>query len=234
MRGIEGVRSSVRPGCLALLVFAGLALLFPLLLANVMLAALAKLGLSPGISFLAAAAIFLGGVVNVPVKRIPRDELIEVAPFGLFGLEQMIPRLVRRRTYTLIAVNIGGCVVPCVIAAYEILRIASAGKGALIAVIGAIAINTAVCYRLARPVPGVGIAMPALIPAIVAAACGLMFMRELAPLIAFVAGVLGPLVGADLLHLRDVQRISTGVASIGGAGTFDGIVLSGLVATLLA
>jgi uncharacterized membrane protein len=52
--------------------------------------------------------------------------------------------------------------------------------------------------------------------------------------LAFAAGVLGPLIGADLLHLREVNKISTGVASIGGAGTFDGIVISGLIATLLA
>ena len=46
--------------------------------------------------------------------------------------------------------------------------------------------------------------------------------------------VLGPLFGADLLHLRDFTRVSVGVLSIGGAGTFDGIVLSGMVAALLA
>jgi uncharacterized membrane protein len=46
--------------------------------------------------------------------------------------------------------------------------------------------------------------------------------------------VLGPLIGADLLHLRDIEKIATGIASIGGAGTFDGIVLSGIVAAYLA
>jgi uncharacterized membrane protein len=47
-------------------------------------------------------------------------------------------------------------------------------------------------------------------------------------------GVLGPLIGADLLHLRDIKTLETGIASIGGAGTFDGIVLSGIVADYLA
>jgi uncharacterized membrane protein len=46
--------------------------------------------------------------------------------------------------------------------------------------------------------------------------------------------VLGPLIGADLLHLRDIEELETGIASIGGAGTFDGIVLSGIVAAYLA
>ena len=42
-----------------------------------------------------------------------------------------------------------------------------------------------------------------------------------------VSGVLGPLIGANLLHIRDIAALETGIASIGGAGTFDGIVLSG-------
>jgi uncharacterized membrane protein len=52
--------------------------------------------------------------------------------------------------------------------------------------------------------------------------------------VAFVAGVLGPLIGADLFHLKDISRVSAGILSIGGAGTFDGIVLSGILAALLA
>jgi uncharacterized membrane protein len=52
--------------------------------------------------------------------------------------------------------------------------------------------------------------------------------------VAFVAGTLGPLIGADLLHLREIEESAVGVASIGGAGTFDGIVLSGIIAAYLA
>jgi uncharacterized membrane protein len=222
------------PGCLGLIMLVLLVIVLPLFFANAILAALAKLGLSPQTSFVATLGIFLGGMVNIPVRRIPREELIDVAPVDLFGFRSLFPRLLRRRTYTIIAVNLGGCIVPCVIAVYELTRIAALGAQPLLMALAAVALNTAVCYRLARPVPQVGIALPAIPPAVVAALCGLLLVRELAPAIAFVAGVLGPLLGADLLHLRDVRRISTGVASIGGAGTFDGIVLSGLVATLLA
>jgi uncharacterized membrane protein len=49
-----------------------------------------------------------------------------------------------------------------------------------------------------------------------------------------VAGGLRPLISADLLHLSDIKTLETGIASIGGAGTFDGIVLSGIVAAYLA
>ena len=76
--------------------------------------------------------------------------------------------------------------------------------------------------------------MPALIPPLIAAGLSLLFIPDFAPPVAFVAGVLGPLIGADLLHLKQILKIARAVASIGGAGTFDGIVLSGLIAALLA
>jgi uncharacterized membrane protein len=207
--------------------------LLPVFLADAILAALAKLGLSPQSSLVLTLAIFLGGTVNVPVRRIPRVEVTEWGPSGLFGFGPLVPRRVRR-TYSVIAVNVGGCVVPVGIAAYELARIAAGGALPLAAALFSIAINTVVCYRVARPVPNLGIAMPPLVPAALAAACGLLLARELAPLVAFAAGVLGPLLGADLMHLRHVRRFAAGDASIGGAGTFDGIVLSGLIATLLA
>ncbi len=216
-------------GCLPLLLLA--ALLLPLFLANAMLAALAELGLSPGASLAAALGIFLGGLVNVPVKRLAREEPVETPILTLFGLDRFVAPRTRHR-YTIIAVNLGGCVVPCGLAAYQLARLANGGL--LAAAIIAAAVNTLVCYAVARPVQNVGIAMPALVPALTAAVSALVLAPEAAAPVAFCAGVLGPLVGADLMHLRDIQRISTGAASIGGAGTFDGIVLSGLVATLLA
>ncbi len=76
--------------------------------------------------------------------------------------------------------------------------------------------------------------MPGLLPPLVAVMSALLLAPDQAPPVAFVAGVLGPLIGADLLHLRDVSKLTTGIASIGGAGTFDGIVLSGIVAAYLA
>jgi uncharacterized membrane protein len=41
------------------------------------------------------------------------------------------------------------------------------------------------------------------------------------------------LIGADLLNVRRLGELGAGVASIAGAGTFDGIFLSGIMAVLL-
>lgn len=227
------MRSPIPYGCLPLFFLVGL-LIVPFLLANVTIAALARLGLSPQLTVLAAVGIFVGGLVNIPVRRLRVERPVHIVSPALFGLPQFEPGRVYEEGYITIAVNLGGCIIPTLIAGYEIIRIAQIGTTGIAAAAGAIAINVAVCYWLAKPVPDAGIALPAFVPALVAALCGLLFLPDFAPPVAFSAGVLGPLIGADLLHIDDIKEIGTSTASIGGAGTFDGIVLSGLVATLLA
>jgi uncharacterized membrane protein len=36
------------------------------------------------------------------------------------------------------------------------------------------------------------------------------------------------------MHLKEIEQSAVGIASIRGAGTFDGIVVSGIVAAYLA
>jgi len=219
-------------GCLSLLMF-GLVLALPFLLANAFLTALTKLGLGPLSALGVALGIFVGGAVNVPVARIEQAELVEYQPTRLLGLHRLLGRPVRCRAYTVIAVNVGGCLVPTALAGYQIGRVALQAPSTLLALGAALGLNVGLCYYFATPVPQQGIAMQPLIPAGAAALSGLVLAPAWAPPIAFTAGVLGPLIGADLLHLDDIADLGTGMASIGGAGTFDGVVLSGLVATLL-
>jgi Protein of unknown function (DUF1614) len=42
------------------------------------------------------------------------------------------------------------------------------------------------------------------------------------------------LIGADLLNLGAIQGLGAPIASIGGAGTFDGIFLTAILAVLIA
>ena len=235
--------SGVPPGCLAGLVLSGLLFLVPLFFAHAMMTALGRLGLPPTLAAAALAGIFVGGGVNIPVKRIEREEVVPVRSPLLFGLGRLDPRMGRGgaspfrrhvRRQTIIAVNLGGCVLPVLLAAYEIFRVIRRGPAELAALVAVTALTVWVCYRAARPRPGVGIMLPALLPPLVAAVPSLVLVPDFAPPVAFVAGVMGPLIGADLLHLGELGRSTTGVASIGGAGTFDGIVLSGMVAALLA
>ncbi|MDO9084222.1 MAG: DUF1614 domain-containing protein, partial [Humidesulfovibrio sp.] len=87
------------------------------------------------------------------------------------------------------------------------------------------------------------IAVPVLLPPAVAALTAILLVPDLpgyesvAPRAAYMAGTLGTLIGADVMHLvnrRTWATLDAPLLSIGGAGTFDGIFLAGIIAVLLA
>jgi uncharacterized membrane protein len=174
------------------------------------------------------AVSMVGSVVNLPIGRLHGTALVGPRVVRIYGVRYRVPALKERRE-TVIAVNVGGAVVPAGLAAFLIGR-EHLGNRALIAA-GIVAV---VSFALARPVRGVGIVLPGLVPPVVAAITALAIAAPVAPALAYVAGVLGTLVGADLLNLPRIRKLGAPVASIGGAGTFDGIFLSGLLAVLIA
>lgn len=223
-------------GCLTITAVLLLLCLLPVFLVDVMQSALARLNLSPTVATLAVIGILIGSLVNIPVYRFSRLDTLPDYTFGAFGLGWFAPQFREMRQQTVIAVNVGGCVIPTSIAVWELLGIlGSDGRTVLLTFLIAGA-NTFVCYRASRPVEGVGIMMPGFLSPLVSV--GLTWLLGIPPglraPVAFVAGVSGPLIGADLLNLRNIARLPGGVLSIGGAGTFDGIVLSGVLAALLA
>lgn len=210
-----------------------LLVLFPFAFSEVMIVGLAKLHLEPRIAMWVVISVFIGGLINIPVTRIKREEEIVVNPLAVFGLFGFWPEIRRLRRETIVAVNVGGCLIPAGLAIYELFHLVAVDRPALWAAGAATAVATGVCYLTAKPTPGIGIVIPGVIPALVAATSALLLAPEQAPAVAFVSGVFGPLIGADLLHLKDVSKLGSGMISIGGAGTFDGIVLSGIVAAYL-
>jgi uncharacterized membrane protein len=104
-----------------------------------------------------------------------------------------------------------------------------------LAIILSTAIVTLVSYHSAQIVPGIGIQMNPLISPLTAVLSSVVLTKGIqVPPVAFTSGVLGTLIGADLLHLTQIERMTSGVLSIGGAGVFDGIALCGLFALLLS
>lgn len=85
-----------------------------------------------------------------------------------------------------------------------------------------------------RPVPGFGIGMPILIAPVSAAFVGLLLSPEHSAALAYISRTIGVLIGADLLNMKIIPKLGAPFASIGGAGTFDGIFITGIVAALLA
>ncbi len=224
----------MKVSCLPLILFLILLALLPLAFGQLFATALIKLRLEPSTALLLVMGIILGSGINLPLKRIPRNDAPVQDPLAILGLTGRWPWAQQVQQETVIAVNVGGCLIPAGLALYEIIHLVFDNPQFFLWLAIAVSVNTTICYRLAQPVSGIGIALPGLVPAAVAAMSALWLIPEQAPQVAFVAGVLGPLIGADLLHLRDIETLETGVASIGGAGTFDGIVLSGIVAAYLA
>jgi uncharacterized membrane protein len=217
-----------RSPLVSILIFIALVLLFPFVLGPLVGESLHKLHLSKDMAIFITAGVLVGSFINFPLYRIARDSAVPVDPLAHFGVSGFMQRW---QSETIIAVNLGGCIIPLALALYELTMLDQAGlRAAGIASL----VNIIVCFFIARPVPGVGILIPGLIPPAVAAATAILLARQDAPAVAFIAGVSGVLIGADVFHLRDITRAPIGVASIGGAGSFDGIVLSGIIAAYLA
>lgn len=132
--------------------------------------------------------------------------------------------------HTLLAINLGGALLPAALAIYLLIN---RPETTVPAVIGA-AIVTGLSFLVAQPMKGVGVAMPLFVAPLAAAAAGMVLAPDSPAVVAYVAGTLGTLIGADLLNLGRMRSIGAPIVSIGGAGTFDGVFLSGLLAVLLS
>jgi uncharacterized membrane protein len=187
-----------------------------------------RLGVSPGLALLLLAASLIGSYFNIPVAQIPGHRIVTGEVVDFFGMEYQVPVLMQRPG-TMIAVNIGGALIPTLMSLYLLARYELWLKGAI-----AVAIVAAVMHGLATPVPGLGIAVPVFWPVIVTTIVAVVLARDRAAPLAYIAGSMGTLIGADLLNLDHIGGLGAPIASIGGAGTFDGIFLTGIAAVLLA
>jgi len=202
--------------------------LFGLVKFGLVTLALARLGISPELVFFLFFLSILGSTVNIPVRRIPLDEEPEeILAASFFGMRFRIPAW--RRREMVLAVNVGGAVIPSLLSLYLLAHAFSPLRMFL-----AIVVVSGIVHWVARPVPGVGIATPLFVPPLAAALTALLLTPQWAPPTAYAAGSLGTLIGADLLNLNRLKELKAPVASIGGAGTFDGIFLTGILAVLLA
>jgi uncharacterized membrane protein len=131
-----------------------------------------------------------------------------------------------RFAYTRLGV---GAVIPIAISIYLLARNTLWIRG-----LAATAVVALVCHRIATLVPGLGIAMPSFAPPLVTTVAALLISPANAPAVAYISGSLGTLIGADLMNLGRIQGLGAPIVSIGGAGTFDGIFITGIVSVLLA
>ncbi len=212
-----------------LLLFAALILFIAIVQFGVVSIAFEKLGLSNHSAYLLLISTLAGSMINLPLYSIKSDPT--AAP-------TVPPELLRHPIFkpmpftgkTFVVVNVGGALVPL---AFSLYLIANHPLN-LIQIVIAIGVVAAVARLASRPIPGIGIGMPIFVAPIAAALIAVILdPDERAPL-AYIGGTLGVLIGADLLRLKDLKHLGAPIASIGGAGSFDGIFLTGFIAVLLA
>jgi len=182
-----------------------------------------------------AAIIFLlfsiiTSAINIPIKVLEGEvkEVKHIITF--FGISYNIP--ITQKNDTLIAINVGGAVLPIVISIYLWITHPFAIVLSLISIL----IASLIINQYAQPINGLGIALPMWVPVVCAsmfAAFSALFHPEVAPIVGYTTGVIGSLIGADLLNLHKVTDLGAPVASIGGAGTYDGIFISGIMSVVL-
>jgi uncharacterized membrane protein len=171
---------------------------------------------------------FFGSYVNIPLFRLTAHKVSSGALVNLFGMLYVVP-MVRDWPGTILAVNLGGAIIPTFLSMYLMVKNHLYRQGLV-----GIAIVTFFVHLMAYPVAGVGIAIPVFIPPLIATIIALLLSRQYAPPLAYITGSLGTLLGADILNLGNIQALGAPVASIGGAGTFDGIFMTGILSVLMA
>jgi uncharacterized membrane protein len=216
------------PARFVLAFFVVAALTASVIAVNVVSYAYARLGLPEAW----AVAVLLGSIVgsrfNIPVARLRGTTTLRSTLVRAFGMLYVVPRLVVVGT-KIVAVNVGGALIPTALSAYLILH-DDLGWRAVFAV-GVVSVVT---HLVARVIPGVGIVVPTFVPPVTAAVSVWALGGGVPAALAYVARTLGTLIGADVLNLHGVRDLDAPILSIGGAGTFDGIFVTGILAVLLA
>lgn len=193
------------------------------------------LGFSAQAVIIILIATLVGSFINIPLFTLTSDEPVETDNYvTVFGVTYRIPTASEGSRKTVVAVNVGGALIPVAVSLYLLSRFPGTIGFAVLGVV----LVAIVAHLIARPVKGVGIVSPGLVAPVVAAIFALVVSAQVASVnlftLAYVSGVLGTLIGADLTNLNAIEGLGAPVASIGGAGTFDGVFLSGIIAVLIA
>jgi uncharacterized membrane protein len=183
-----------------------------------------------------------GSQINIKLKEtISPEQLVTYKTINFFGTQWRIPQRGYGNKKTILAINLGGAIIPLLLCLYILLySIPTMEQNLTIAyvkILIAFLIVTFIVNRFAKPIKGLGIAIPSIIPPLTAAATSAILFSLITQtnpfLIAYTAGTLGTILGADLLNLKKIPKLGASIVSIGGAGVFDGIYMTGVMAIFL-
>jgi uncharacterized membrane protein len=111
-----------------------------------------RIGLGPGAAMLLLVGSLVGSYFNIPIYDLPAQQVVSGREVIYYGMRYVVP-VVTQWPSTVIAVNVGGALIPTVMSAYLLVKYRMLSQGVL-----ATAVVTLVCHLMANPVPGLGIA----------------------------------------------------------------------------
>lgn len=187
-----------------------------------------KIGVRPRYVFAVMILTLIGSHVNIPLYSVPVARLMPPHAVSIYGRHYIVPGTIEPGA-SVVAINVGGALIPVLVSLYLLVR-----TRMIVRMLIGTAIVAFIVHQLAEVVPGVGIAVPMLVPPLAAAGVALLLAFRRAPPVAYVSGSMGALIGADILNLGKIADLGAPMVSIGGAGTFDGVFLTGIIAGLIA
>ncbi len=139
---------------------------------DVVAVAVAKLGFSPNVALILFLAVVLGSTINIPLyerrSHIPIvPDLADLWMSRFLGIPLHLPKMEQK---TIVALNVGGGLIPTLLALYELTRVNPWASLVVTATV------TIVSYFSAQVVPGIGIQMNPLIAPLTAALTALLWV----------------------------------------------------------
>ena len=190
---------------LAPLFFSALVVIFGLMLAALQVGVLGyayeKMGVSGRWVYGLLLVSLFGSYINIPVAQLHSAEINQEQEFSLLGVRYVVPATVARPD-TVLAINLGGAIIPTALSLYLMWKNEIFLRGILGMLIVAI-----VVHALAQPIEGKGIAVPIVVPPLLAALAGMLLSRRAAAPLAYISGSLGTLLGADLMNLHRLAEL---------------------------
>ena len=187
------------------------------------------LGLNPFVVLLILFASLLGSYINLPLVRLPEERVVSREVVEIMGVPFLAPVAVDWPG-TVLAINVGGAVIPILLSFYLARPLSPVGAG----------LRRDRDRRLLRSSDGDPDSGPRHCRADhrAAAARRLRRARSVAALRRRRSPISAAASASSSARICSIsaqlRSLGAPVASIGGAGTFDGVFLTGVIAVLLA
>src|SRR5258708_19845777 len=136
-----------------LVLLGGLVAVTFLALLRVLQFAYSERGIAPGYFFTWLFLSLAGSYVNLPIMRFAPEQMTRLEEIPFYGVPYVIPS-VETWPGTILAVNVGGAVIPIILSLVLIAKNRLWRNAAW-----RVAVVSLACYLLAQPVPGIGIAI---------------------------------------------------------------------------